>query len=99
MRETAARRADRSSQLARAMSAGPEMSVRVLAGPNVPLEVRLQDLQRRVRDVHRSARLGGDAYHAEMDAIATEIGRVKLELRGWARRDTTTWRAAPKGQG
>ena len=92
----AARRTERTSHLARVMGAGPAPCVEIITGPNAPLELRLQELQRRVRDVHRTARLGGDAYHAELDAIATELGAIKLQLRGWAPRDLTTWRAAPR---
>lgn len=85
-------RTERSSAITRAMSADP--AVRELVGGNAgaKLEATLAALQRRIRDVHRLRQSGGDAYHAEMDAIATELGGVKLELRGWAPRDHTTWR-------
>ena len=52
----------------------------------------IEQLQRRVRGVHRLAQLKGDDYHAEMDAIASRLGELKLELREWAPPSTTTWR-------
>ena len=57
---------------------------------------RLRALQRRARGLTPKLRRG-EAYHVELDAIATELGELALELEGY---DPShhVWHARPRAR-
>lgn len=50
--------------------------------PAAPPAAQAADLQRRVRGLTRRLRQG-EAYHVELDAIATELGALSMRLEGY----------------
>lgn len=50
-------------------------------------------LQRRVRGLTAKLRRGGEAYHVELDAIASELGALSMRLESFEPTGRT-WRSA-----